>query len=131
CEIVLDATAGAAEEGVIYVRIGNQVDFEPHKSTVRILDFSCGPGVRPVKQVKIVSFFSGLRTRLLSRCGRDRNIYPPRPANRGGRIGANSPVSGGVSALEPLAAEPGVGPFMELAQRGRATQRHGRPRFAA
>ena len=33
-EIVLDATAGAAEEGVIYVRIGNQVHFSPHKSTV-------------------------------------------------------------------------------------------------
>jgi len=33
CEIVLDATAGALEEGVIYVRIGNQVHFEPHKAT--------------------------------------------------------------------------------------------------
>jgi hypothetical protein len=33
CEIVLDATAGTAEEGVIYVRIGNQVHLEPRKAT--------------------------------------------------------------------------------------------------
>ncbi|MGA3267414.1 MAG: hypothetical protein ABSE16_11390 [Verrucomicrobiota bacterium] len=31
-EIVLDATAGSAEEGMIYVRIGNQVHFAPLKS---------------------------------------------------------------------------------------------------
>jgi hypothetical protein len=36
-------------------------------ATVRILDFSCGPDVRPVEQLKIVSLFSGLRTRLRSR----------------------------------------------------------------
>jgi hypothetical protein len=33
-EIVLDATAGAAEDGVIYVRIGNQVHFAGKNTTV-------------------------------------------------------------------------------------------------